>query len=69
MSNKSGWQVHIVEFDDNTVEYHIVPVCDDKEHEYESTCSCGVTQGEDGEWIHASFDGRELYETGQRKLN
>ena len=48
---------------------HIIPVNDLREHEYSEYCWCNPT--EDTEYVnlfvHHSMDGREEFETGERK--
>lgn len=43
----------------------VIPVNDDKPHQFGPDCPCNPQWGED-ELIHNSFDGREAYETGVR---
>lgn len=52
-------------------DYHIVPIDDFREHEPETTCWCRPTQHDDesGVWLHHAMDGREAYESGERKLS
>lgn len=51
--------------------WHVVPIDDLRDHEPDKACWCRPTlnEEEDGDvYIHHSLDGRELYETGERKL-
>lgn len=54
--------------------WHVVPMNDLRDHEPHKTCWCNPTLLDDDEhdgdvYIHHSMDQRELYETGERKLN
>jgi hypothetical protein len=48
---------------------HVVPVDDLREHDIRNTCWCNPTQDEQEPllWVHHSMDGREQFETGERK--
>lgn len=53
--------------------WHVVPMNDLRDHEPSANCWCRPTLRDDEEtdgdvYIHHSLDGRELYETGERKL-
>lgn len=52
---------------------HIVPMGDIREHELDEDCWCEPDVGEDEDGdamvIHLSADGREAYESGERKPN
>lgn len=52
--------------------WHVVPMNDLRDHEPSKSCWCRPTlldEETDGDvYIHHSMDGRELYETGERKL-
>lgn len=50
---------------------HVIPVGDLREHESRADCWCKPKQDEIEEsvYIHYAMDGREQYETGERKLN
>lgn len=53
--------------------WHVVPLNDWREHDPNADCWCRPTLLDDEEtagdvYIHHSLDGRELYETGERKL-
>jgi hypothetical protein len=45
----------------------VVPLHDLREHEVNGSCWCRPQRNEDDVWIHNSMDGREAFETGQRK--
>jgi len=49
--------------------YHVVPIGDLREHSTDSdkACWCHPIETEDGVIVHNSMDGRELYETGERR--
>lgn len=49
--------------------WHVYPLNDLKEHltEDHTSCWCHPEENEDGVIVHKSADGREAYETGQRK--
>ena len=49
--------------------YHVVPLNDLREHitDIDVPCWCSPTVNEDGIIIHNSMDGRERFETGERK--
>jgi len=48
--------------------YHVVPVNDLREHSTDSDVPCWCRPEEDdGVTVHNSMDGRERYETGERK--
>lgn len=48
---------------------HVVPVNDLRPHSTDSdvTCWCKPTEDEPGVIVHNSMDGREHFETGERK--
>lgn len=46
---------------------HILPNHDDGEHFIDDNCECGAHINEDGNVVHHSFDGREAFETRERK--
>lgn len=50
---------------------HIVPTNDLYEHHLSGDCPCGVhaegAHPSEYHWVHDSYDGREAYETGERK--
>jgi hypothetical protein len=50
--------------------YHVVPINDLREHNTDSDfiCWCHPTENDDGVIVHNSMDGREKYESGERKL-
>ncbi len=48
----------------------MVPLNDLREHEANGSCWCKPTLDDEGSepiWIHNSLDGREAFETGERK--
>jgi len=47
---------------------HVLPNNDLKDHEETGLCWCKPTY-EDGVYVHNSMDGREKFETGERKLS
>lgn len=51
--------------------WHIIPVGDLKPHDTDgSECWCLPEYDEEDDiYVHNSLDGREKYETGERKLN
>lgn len=56
-----------------TAAWHVVPLGDLRDHEPNSDCWCRPALLDDDDndsdvYIHHSLDGRELYETGERKL-
>lgn len=64
------WVMLLIEDDDRPREIHIVPLNDCGEHDFLHTCLCRPTQDEDNTiWIHNSYDGREAFETGERKIS
>jgi hypothetical protein len=53
-----------------TEPYHVVPINDLREHVEDGTrCWCKPTVDEDGLIVHNSMDGREKFETGERKVS
>ncbi len=58
-----GWQMAIC---DNGL--HVLPLGDTKDH-MDEDCPCGAARGEFGVWYHNSFDGREAFEEGERKMS
>lgn len=61
MTTPYGWGIYQC---DNF--FHIIPVDEADRHEYEH-CTCGPAEGEHNLIVHQSFDGREKFETGERK--
>lgn len=47
--------------------WHVIPRGDLREHTSLQTCWCKPVEDEPGRWIHNSMDGREQFETGERK--
>lgn len=50
----------------NDDRYHVYPLNDLREHIIEGECWCGAYD-DDGVIIHNALDGREKFETGERK--
>lgn len=51
---------------------HLIPMDDIDDHELHIECKCSPEIGEgrqEGLIIHHSFDGREPFETGERKVS
>lgn len=50
--------------------YYIVPVNDLREHELTPECWCKPTPDEEHDvFTHHALDGREAFETGERKVS
>ena len=50
--------------------YHVIPIGDLREHEPSPKCWCHPTPDEEHDYYrHHALDGREAYETGERKPN
>jgi hypothetical protein len=49
--------------------YHVVPLNDLRDHntDGDASCWCGPIANDDGVIVHNSMDGREKFETGERK--
>jgi len=49
--------------------YHVIPMGDLRDHEATTTCWCKPVEDGDqpGLFVHTSMDGREAFETGERK--
>lgn len=48
--------------------YHVFPIDDLKEHTVEGMgCWCHPVEDDDGVIVHNAMDGREAFETGERK--
>lgn len=48
--------------------YHVFPINDLREHQVDGgDCWCHPVEDEDGVIVHNSMDGREKFETGERK--
>jgi len=47
---------------------HVIPLHDLHEH-IPHECNCGCHMNEDGVYVHHSWDGREDFETGKRKVS
>lgn len=52
-------------------DYHVMPIGDLREHETSRDCWCHPVEDEEHEdvFIHTSMDGREAFETGERKVS
>lgn len=65
----SGWELYELS---NERECHIVPECDLKIHNHNRNCWCNPVSEYESNielLIHKSADGREEFETGQRKMS
>ena len=49
--------------------WHVLPINDLREHKESKDCWCIPIEDEDGVIVHNSMDGREKYETGDKKYN
>jgi hypothetical protein len=51
--------------------WHIIPMGDLRDHVPEVTCWCNPEQDEERTdvYLHHSLDGREKFETGERKMS
>lgn len=49
--------------------YHVMPMGDLREHESSAACWCKPVQHEQitNVYVHTSMDGREAFETGERR--
>jgi len=47
----------------------ILPIDDIREHAFDTKCWCNPIETSHHCWSHNSADGREKYETGERKTN
>lgn len=56
-----GWGVY-----QNEGAAHVIPVDEAEQHAY-SGCPCHPWEDVHGTIVHQSFDGREKFETGERK--
>ncbi|KVT91890.1 hypothetical protein WK59_03910 [Burkholderia ubonensis] len=65
MSNMTGWRVVRL-----NRERHVVPCGDLREHAAKG-CTCNPTADDEdpGVIVHHAFDGREAFETGERKVS
>lgn len=52
-------------------DYHVWPMEDLREHVQSTRCWCRPTQDAQDlrVWVHRSMDGRELYESGKRRMS
>lgn len=49
---------------------HVIPLNDLREHDVSPTCWCRPTPDEEHDlFVHHSLDGREAYETGEKRLS
>lgn len=47
---------------------HVIPINDLREHEASAECWCNPTPDEEHDlFVHHSLDGREAYETGEKR--
>ena len=47
---------------------HVIPLNDLREHEVSPTCWCRPTPDEEHDvFVHHALDGREAYETGEKR--
>ena len=53
------------------MDVHVVPIDDVAEHENSMNCWCGPVRDDEvpAVVVHNSGDGRELYESGERRVN
>ena len=63
----NSWAVVVVDYD-GIHETHVLPMHDVYEHESSMECPCNPDL-KYGAIVHNSFDNREAYERGERKLN
>ena len=49
--------------------WHVIPLDDLREHDCNPDCWCHPTPDDEDPqvWVHHSMDGREAFETGERK--
>ncbi len=47
---------------------HVLPLDDFREHVARRDCWCCPIESEPYVWLHRALDGREKFETGERKL-
>lgn len=69
MSNKPPEVAETVYVNMNMTAVHVVPVNDLRVHTSSANCWCMPVETEDDVFVHNSLDGREKYETGERKPN
>lgn len=58
------WDIHHCNFGSQ----HVIPMHDTHPH-IPHDCTCNPRRNEDGVYVHNSFDGREDFETGKRKVS
>lgn len=63
-----GW-FHIPHPDPEMMEIHLMPASDVGAHAFDIGCPCGAREDPHGPGFfnHFAFDGREAYDSGQRK--
>lgn len=63
-----GW-FHIPHPEPQVMEIHLMPASDTGTHAFDTGCLCGAHEDPHapGFFIHFAFDGREAYDSGQRK--
>lgn len=66
MASDTLWGWHVVESDGQT---HIVPANDTHLHLWHKCPCCPQPDDETGAFLHNSFDGREDFESGARKVS
>lgn len=69
MSNKPPEVTETVYINMDVNAVHVVPVNDLRVHTSSASCWCMPVETEDDVFMHNSLDGREKYETGERKPN
>lgn len=54
-----------------TQRWHVVPIDDLREHEDSAQCWCRPSEDDEepGVWVHRAMDGREAFETGERRVS
>lgn len=57
-------------FEEDNGETHVIPLNDTKEHDHCIHCACSpFIDEEENEIIHNSYDGREAFEEGFRRVS
>lgn len=69
--NLGGWTTFELTLSDGQKKRMVVPEGDIKEHTMCPGCACRPVQDtiNPNLWLHNSFDGREAYETGHRRVH
>lgn len=64
------WTVYVFTPDDGSEQStHVIPDGDDHEHAFDG-CACQPDYDPDQDmWLHNSYDGREAFELGLRKMS